>query len=527
MHLKITIETSFMSNDSRDKNSVYLTHTSWNDMFEYDCTYYMRYVDHNGIMNEIGQLKIGRMNIRPDELLNHWTPELPTSFMEIQSDMFSLGQESGYYERIASLGKVGRQILESLNDMVLNENLYDKVKNEPVTMRSLMRFVTRRDVDKLFRGLIHGVKQNSEYNFSYSYPSNTKHISAEGEIEFSINPKSLPPSNIHSIIGSNGAGKSKTLELIAKSLSFKNEDNEFGTVKFLDGSNDQVSNIIMVRFSAFDEFDLELQDSGTVPIVLVSARDVRDGNASTDFLNESNVYANSENHTPMSPAQLIEHFADSATVCLSTEDKKASFKLALKTLSYDSFYESLFAKLPKIIESSQDDQRHTFKEFFSKLSSGHKIVVLALVKIIEHSTDRSLILLDEPEVHLHPPLLAAFLRVLSQLLSSRNSAAIVATHSPVVLQEVPADCVWVLRNSGGTSRASRPQIETFGQNVAVLTREVFDLEMERTGFYSFLKDNLHVNDTYSEFTAKFDNKLGSDARSAVRVWLQAARADAQ
>jgi hypothetical protein len=37
-----------------------------------------------------------------------------------------------------------------------------------------------------------------------------------------------------------------------------------------------------------------------------------------------------------------------------------------------------------------------------------------------------------------PPLLAAMMRALSDLLVDRNGVAVVATHSPVVLQEVPA-----------------------------------------------------------------------------------------
>lgn len=45
--------------------------------------------------------------------------------------------------------------------------------------------------------------------------------------------------------------------------------------------------------------------------------------------------------------------------------------------------------------------------------------------------------MDEPEEHLHPPLVAAFIRALSNLLTYRNGVGIVATHSPVIVQEVP------------------------------------------------------------------------------------------
>ncbi|MCZ5439143.1 AAA family ATPase [Escherichia coli] len=74
---------------------------------------------------------------------------------------------------------------------------------------------------------------------------------------------------------------------------------------------------------------------------------------------------------------------------------------------------------------------------FKNLSSGHKIVLLTITRLVESMEERSLVFLDEPEAHLHPPLLSAFIRSLSDLLINRNAVSIIATHSPVVLREVP------------------------------------------------------------------------------------------
>src|SRR4029077_1742647 len=107
---------------------------------------------------------------------------------------------------------------------------------------------------------------------------------------------------------------------------------------------------------------------------------------------------------------------------------------------------------------------------FLNLSTGHKIVLLTLTRLVETVEERTLILFDEPESHLHPPLLSAFIRALSDLLIDRNGVAVIATHSPVVLQEVPACCAWKLQRYGGLLEAERPEAETFGENVGVLTR---------------------------------------------------------
>ncbi len=116
---------------------------------------------------------------------------------------------------------------------------------------------------------------------------------------------------------------------------------------------------------------------------------------------------------------------------------------------------------------------------FRRLSSGHKIVLLTITRLVETVVERTIVLLDEPEAHLHTHLLAAFIRALSDLLIQQNGVAIIATHSPVVLQEVPKSCVWKLRRSGSVSKAERPEYETFGENVGILTREVFGLEVTK------------------------------------------------
>ena len=127
-------------------------------------------------------------------------------------------------------------------------------------------------------------------------------------------------------------------------------------------------------------------------------------------------------------------------------------------------------------------------------------------------------MLDEPEGHLHPPLLSAFIRSLADLLIRRNGVAIIATHSPVVLQEVPRSCVWKLRRNGVIVNAERPDIETFGENVGILTREIFGLEVMNSGFHKLLKDAAELeNLTYEEILARFDGQLGAEARAIVRA----------
>jgi hypothetical protein len=98
----------------------------------------------------------------------------------------------------------------------------------------------------------------------------------------------------------------------------------------------------------------------------------------------------------------------------------------------------------------------------------------------------------------------------------RNGVAIVATHSPVVLQEVPNECVWILSRSGHSARADRPESETFGENVGVLTREVFGLEVVQTGFHRMIAEAIETQ-TYDQVVNLFGNRLGGEARALARA----------
>ncbi|MDP2285150.1 MAG: AAA family ATPase, partial [Pseudohongiella sp.] len=218
-------------------------------------------------------------------------------------------------------------------------------------------------------------------------------------------------------------------------------------------------------------------------------------------------------HIPMSRPMLNREFS----YCLNNirrfgyQDRLVE---AIRDLETDSLFKDI--ALADLVLSSADDLENKTKKIFAKLSSGHAIVLLTIAKLVEKIEEKTLVLLDEPESHLHPPLLSAFIRTLSELLSHRNAVAIIATHSPVILQEVPKSCVWKLRRSGMDAVAERPETETFGENVGVLTREVFGLEVTDSGFHQMLKKEAESADTYTQALRRFDGQLGAEARGVLR-----------
>ena len=77
------------------------------------------------------------------------------------------------------------------------------------------------------------------------------------------------------------------------------------------------------------------------------------------------------------------------------------------------------------------------------LSSGQRLFSYIVINILGAIRRNSLVLVDEPELFLHPTLEIAFIHMLKSILASYGSKALVATHSLVTVRETPSDCVHV------------------------------------------------------------------------------------
>jgi hypothetical protein len=102
-------------------------------------------------------------------------------------------------------------------------------------------------------------------------------------------------------------------------------------------------------------------------------------------------------------------------------------------------------------------------------------------------------------------------------LIDRNGVALIATHSPVILQEVPKSCVWKINRIGREVTADRLEIESFGATIGALTREVFGLEVRQSGFHKMIIDELRKGKSYNDIISDFNNELGDEARALLQT----------
>lgn len=492
------------SNPDRSKiKKAFLIKDAWNDWYTYYTMYTLAYVDSDSELNYIGSVKIGEKG------LTNGRPSLPDHFDQLSNNFFSIGQSDTYYEELNNLGDdLRNDILSALNDMAYNNDCYLNAKGENVLHSSLLRNVSAISVTGQFRRLSRGGVKLSRYRFSYRIPQYEP-----VDLTFNVKPMSNPPTNVHTIIGRNGVGKTHLINNMIKTILNQGDDDDvlsealpgmfFEDQTQTINSCEIFANLVLVSFSAFDRSQLP------------EKRTSKSRGIKYSYIGLKHTDATGKALLPKTPDELSKEFADSAYVC--NKLSKERWSKAIETLETDPFFRAYDISKLKEIQKESQFKSHAI-EIFIALSSGHKIVLLTMTRLIETVEERSLVLIDEPENHLHPPLLSAFIRALSDLLINRNAVAIIATHSPVILQEVPKSCVWILR--GGMSRtmaADRPIIETFGENIGALTREVFKLEVENSGFHKMLQEAVDENDDYEDILNLFSGQLGNEAKAIVRT----------
>jgi predicted ATPase len=492
-------------------DQVHLVEDNWNDWFKYQTQYYLTYFDASGTAHDVGSVKIAELNWSTERT----RPSIPQSFEQLSEAFFSLGQEDGYYQALTSLGEdVRDSILKALRDIASDPAVFSRAMHEEVTTQSLMRNVPRVTIEGQFRRLAHGGARLTNFNFTYSTPSRTSG-QPRTLIACDVEPESEPPTNIHVLIGSNGVGKTTLLQNMAYALVGARAHQDVPAGSFsaqVDGVQTAAApfaNLVSVSFSAFDLFEPISQPSNLINEIrytYVGLRQVATTGVETP-------------RAPKDPNQLADEFADAVTACLQGA-RRLRWLSALRTLESDPIFGA--AGIADLAEADRGGEvKGEARSVFARLSSGHKIVLLITTRLVENVDERSLVLLDEPEAHLHPPLLSAFVRAISDLLVNRNGVALVATHSPVVLQEVPESCVWRLRRFGDFMTVERPTVETFGENIGVLTSEIFGLEVTHSGYHQILATLVGEGLTYEQVLRRFRGQLGGEAKATLRALVAA------
>lgn len=489
---------------SENSNMVILRISTWND-YSFETLFTMDYKDTNGKTHKIGDVRIGFTG-QETSIASYKKIGLK-EFNKLDGAFFSLGAGPEYYNAIMKLPQEVREgILNNLNDVVLNKKLLKTALKETVFQHSMLRSININTIKGQFLRILNNKGDLTQFDFTYLRKEHKSY--SDLNLRFTVSPDSLPQTNIHTIIGRNGIGKTTLLNnmvndilkpsKISKSYFLDNEENDrigmdyFGTV-------------ISISFSAFDPF---------IPL-----EDQNDPTKGTCFyyIGLKKLNEDKTGFTLRTDEEIRKMCAESLEVCFSNQGSKEIWLNAIKNLESDYNFSEL--DLSSLTSLNKKECYNTCIKKMKKMSSGHAIVFLTITKLVEKTQDKTLVLFDEPESHLHPPLLSALTRSLSDLLIQRNAIAILATHSPVILQEIPKSCTWVISRYGAEMTCSRPKVETFGENVGILTKEIFQLEVERSGYHKLLQESVDEYNSFDEIMHEYREKIGFEGQALLRSLL--------
>ena len=437
--------------------------------------------------------------------------ELDGQFGELDETYCSLGQELAYYESLLELSEEIRiDYLSAIRDVVADQNIYESFRNENGFADSILRFgsaeLALRDAPALLSGASHDEKK---LNFTFF----TKFGENEFPTHFRYRQINGLPGRINAVIGYNGCGKTQLLANLAwvarmdlKSRKLDDTIEKFGR---FDDTELRFGSVVAVSYSAFDTFELPWtldEDNQGKPS---TNGDSRDRNTQFDY-----TYCGlrrqykKEEPRGLKDADDIVDDVKFAIERINTKRRKGNLTDALKPLRDEPSFKRSGYELDLLAEDT------AWTEEFRILSSGHKISVNIIVQLVAALQRESLVLIDEPEAHLHPPLLAALMKGIGIVLEAQDSYAVIATHSPVVLQEIAGRYAHVLQRHGTRNSVREPSIETFGENVGLLTSHVFNLDNTGSDHLGIL-NNLASGLSFSEVEALFEHGMSTQARALV------------
>ncbi|MDC0675993.1 AAA family ATPase [Nannocystis radixulma] len=381
---------------------------------------------------------------------------LPDRFAALSEFYCSLGQNPEYYESLEALGpELARAVLVALRDIASDPEIQqDFAEQEGITV-SMLRSVSARTALSLARQRLHGsVAEVTPTELVFCFTTTLSKVlpipSPPYRLDVRLSARDGRLGRMMVLVGKNATGKSGLL--MALGLAVSGLDSEAGN---FEPPIRGISRVIAISYSAFDPYRYfgKARPSTAVGYFYCGLRD-------------HNGVIN------------LKHAFDRSNRQLQQLDPRA-WCGAIRASGLADEEPSLAAVL-------EEPDPSRLIALMDTLSSGHKIFLFVLVNLLATIRPRSLVLIDEPEIHLHPNLLSSLMRLLHKVLDESDSFAVLATHSPQVLQEVPARYIRIVERVDGEPSLKRYPGESFGANLGEIVRFAFGVDEKSANYFRIL-----------------------------------------
>lgn len=446
---------------------------NWND---YGCyTWYSLFYFKSSTDNMfIGELKIMNKNN------SNTNKVIAKSFSSLSSDYCSLGISNSYYNRLKCKFSVNEceQILVALQDCAVQIEQYEKFKDDSTFQESLIRDLSSEKARREAKYIIHDMSLSDAYNIQYLFhPEYNTKISIPFKLKFS--PKARLYDRCAGIIGENGVGKTTMLGgMIDCLVNHKQKDLLHELPLF-----SSVMSVCTTPFDCFSDIKQENNIASLIPYYYFCANQDKD----KAFLKiKESVYEIRKRK-----------FED--TELFDFYDRLLKKELQ-ETAQYDWWY----------YEEDGEDKKFKIddkllKTMLKNLSPGQLQLLLLITFIFRKINFDTLIVIDEPEVHLHPKAINVLFKLLLFLLDKFQSYCIVSTHSPLIVRELAGKNVYMMRRFGNELELGKIGIETLGEDISTLYDEIFGYDENTTSLAKNIRQLKKSGKTYKDIICIIKN----------------------
>lgn len=216
-------------------DTFFLVTDSWNDQGYY--TYFhLIYCGSDLVKNKIGTLRIA---FKGQEEGVSTDIKITQVFNKLDDNFYSLGTDEEYYLNLKKLDpSIQLEILDSLNDVAKKKSLLEEVKSEGAFLKAFLRNTSILNIEQKFRKIINDEIILTDFNFQFDIIASNKNYPIT--LDFDVLKDSMPPTNIHTIIGRNGVGKTHILNSMIEAIT-SNSDEVFFSEKVNDYFSEEKS----------------------------------------------------------------------------------------------------------------------------------------------------------------------------------------------------------------------------------------------------------------------------------------------
>ena len=429
------IYTIYVDKPGNNKSCFFLESIIWDD-YGHKTSFNLYYVDQDGKYSTVGRVKICKKN--EDKTLD----VIPKSFLSLDSNYCSLGQDTSYYSKIKEvLGDDAKAFLYAMKDAAVFSRISDDFVNDSGFRHSLLRD-NRADTALNFgRYVLAGFDPDERVNFTYNTQlAYAPDFNFNIKFDFGRINQEDNFNRVIAIIGENGTGKTSLLSNLAKSIANQQKD------CFLP-HYPMFTKVVAASYSIFDKFyDI----------------DARAFNFE---------YCGMHNNAGglMTLEQLKERHQRNAET-INALNRGLNLKKFLGNILSNDMLEDLFEKEGREIKFKYD----VYEDYYLKMSSGETMLTNLIIDITANVRSNCLIMIDEPEVHLHPNAITQIINVVNLVCERFSSCCIMATHSPLVIQSLLSRNILIMeRDIDGMPIIRQMRIESLGENLTTINEEIF------------------------------------------------------